>query len=333
MGALVGSVFVLLFALTIDTTTVSNYDPELSEVKLYFFSPWLKYERDVETFEAPPQFDPRRQLKVLIHGWNADRNHISMLPIRTAYLVQDAHNLLVADWSHVAYLLYPTARDLAVPVANRIGSMLVRFIERLAIDHSQVHVIGHSLGAHIAGSVGRYCGGKLSRVTALDPAGPLFELESKDAVGPDVAGFVDVIHTDGLMLGEDIIRGHADFFPNSGLPPQPGCEILDIVTLHACSHWRATGFFAESIPLPGSFIACACSREEISRKDAICLPDVRDTSLRECVTMGEALDRSARGTFFTRTSRAPPFGLGNHTASMDPTSKIYRHVLAERSFD
>uniref|UniRef100_A0A182JT06 Lipase domain-containing protein n=1 Tax=Anopheles christyi TaxID=43041 RepID=A0A182JT06_9DIPT len=268
---------------------------------------------DVESFEPPPELDLGRQLKVLIHGWNADRNHVSILPIRTAYLVQDAQNLLVADWSPVAVLLYPTARDLVLPVANRLGSILARFIKRVGIDPSQVHIIGHSLGAHIAGNVGRHMDGKLRRVTALDPAGPLFALDSKDAVGPDNAQFVDVIHTDGLTLGENVVRGNADFFPNSGTPPQPGCETLDVFTLHSCSHARSTGFFAESILLPYSFISCACSREEISRKDDICLPDVRETSLRECVPMGEALGPSARGTFFTRTSRVPPFGLGNHT--------------------
>uniref|UniRef100_A0A182MNV6 Lipase domain-containing protein n=1 Tax=Anopheles culicifacies TaxID=139723 RepID=A0A182MNV6_9DIPT len=250
----------------------------------------LKEEQDVESFEPPPEIDLRRQLKVLIHGWNADRNHFSILPIRTSYLVQDTHNLLVAEWGLIANLLYPTARNLVVPLSNRIGSILQKFIERVGIDPSQVHIIGHSLGAHIAGNVGRTFGGKLPRVTALDPAGPLFEPGSEDAVGPDAAQFVDVIHTDGQTLGEDTVRGHADFYPNYGLSSQPGCETLDIVTLHGCSHLRATGFYGESIPLPDSFIACACSWEEISRMDDNCLPDVRETTSRECVQMGEGTE-------------------------------------------
>ncbi|XP_050072700.1 pancreatic triacylglycerol lipase-like [Anopheles maculipalpis] len=310
---------VLLFALAINTSAVLNYDKELQEVKVYFFSPSLKHEEAVESFEPSPEIDLRRQLKVLIHGWNADRNHVSISPIRTAYLVQDAHNLLVVDWSKVAYLSYPTARRLVLPISNIIGNSLAKFIQRVGIEHSQVHVIGHSLGAHIAGNVGRYFKGELSRVTALDPAGPLFEFESNDAVGPDVAQFVDVIHTDGLTLGEDIVRGHVDFFPNGGIAPQPGCEVLDIVTLHGCSHFRAPAFFAESIQLPNNFIACACSREEIYRKDEICLPDVRETSLRECVAMGESLDPGVRGTFYVRTSRVPPYGLGQHTKSSEPS--------------
>lgn len=45
------------------------------------------------------------------------------------------------------------------------------------------------------------------------------------------AQFVDVIHTDGGILGELTDRGHVDFYPNRGLPTQPGCYALDIITL------------------------------------------------------------------------------------------------------
>uniref|UniRef100_A0A182YLH1 Uncharacterized protein n=1 Tax=Anopheles stephensi TaxID=30069 RepID=A0A182YLH1_ANOST len=191
----------------------------------------MEHEQEAELFEPTPTTDLRRQLKVLIHGWISDRENSSITPIREAYLAQDAHNLLVADWSDIAYMPYSKSRELVLPAANRIGDSLLRFMQRLGIDNSQVHVIGHSLGAHIAGNVGRFFDGKLARVTALDPAKPRFSRESKDAVGPDAAQFVDVIHTDGLTLGEDIERGHADFFANSGIAPQPGCEALDIVTL------------------------------------------------------------------------------------------------------
>lgn len=98
------------------------------------------------------------------------------------------------------------------------------------IPLESVHILGHSLGAHIAGNVGKYFNGLIGRITALDPAGPLFFKASSDACSPSDAKFVDVIHTDGGVLGEMTPRGHVDFYPNRGLPPQPGCQMLDLFT-------------------------------------------------------------------------------------------------------
>lgn len=39
------------------------------------------------------------------------------------------------------------------------------------------------------------------------------------------ADYVDVIHTDGGILGLPIPVGDADFFPNGGRSVQPGCQL------------------------------------------------------------------------------------------------------------
>jgi len=39
---------------------------------------------------------------------------------------------------------------------------------------------------------------------------------------------VDVIHTDGGLLGNPAAMGHADFYPNGGRPLQPGCARQNI---------------------------------------------------------------------------------------------------------
>lgn len=43
------------------------------------------------------------------------------------------------------------------------------------------------------------------------------------------AAFVDVIHTDGGIFGFPNPLGHADFYPNGGKPPQPGCSLGNIL--------------------------------------------------------------------------------------------------------
>lgn len=62
-------------------------------------------------------------------------------------------------------------------------------------------------------------------ILGLDPARPLFEVpETQEKLGPADASFVDVIHTCAGLLGFFNPVGHADFYPNDGTAPQPGCQ-------------------------------------------------------------------------------------------------------------
>ena len=74
---------------------------------------------------------------------------------------------------------------------------------------SDFHIIGHSLGSHIAGYAGERLiergVGKLGRISGLDPAEPLFQnMPEFVRLDPGDAEFVDAIHTDAksiLMFG------------------------------------------------------------------------------------------------------------------------------------
>ncbi|PNI81629.1 PNLIPRP1 isoform 10, partial [Pan troglodytes] len=65
---------------------------------------------------------------------------------------------------------------------------------------SKVHLIDHSLGAHVAGEAGSKTPG-LSRITVLDPVEASFESTPEEVrLDPSDADFVDVIHTDAAPL-------------------------------------------------------------------------------------------------------------------------------------
>lgn len=71
---------------------------------------------------------------------------------------------------------------------------------------AKISLVGHSLGAHIAGIAGKrvykLTRKRLSRITALDPAGPCFSnVSSANRLDRTDALYVDVIHTNGGMLG------------------------------------------------------------------------------------------------------------------------------------
>lgn len=69
------------------------------------------------------------------------------------------------------------------------------------MNPNDVHLIGHSLGAHTAGYAGEKLGGNIGRITGLDPAEPYFQgMPNHLRLDPTDARLVDVIHTDGKSI-------------------------------------------------------------------------------------------------------------------------------------
>ncbi|XP_072140117.1 pancreatic lipase-related protein 2-like isoform X1 [Dermacentor andersoni] len=191
-----------------------------------------------------------RPLVVIVHGFSesAAASWVKRMT-RVLLKVIDA-NVLVVDWRRGA-----AAPVYSVAAANTpaVGAELSVVLQQLmrgdaSLVPGSVHIIGFSLGAHVAGFCGRHflmhTGKRIGRITALDPAGPLFE-GTNVSVSRGDAEFVDVIHTnmgllDKLKFGLAASVGDVDFFPNGG-SLQPGCYRL------GCSHRRAYALMIESM--------------------------------------------------------------------------------------
>lgn len=119
-----------------------------------------------------------------------------------------------------------------------IGKFLANLYFSCGVPLENLHLIGHSLGAHVAGSAGReflqLTQEKLHRITALDAANPLFEepLPLFESVTKNDAMIVDAIHTDIALFGYRKPFGTVDFYPNGGFS-QPGCltDFFSIATI------------------------------------------------------------------------------------------------------
>jgi hypothetical protein len=85
---------------------------------------------------------------ILIHGWNADMDHMAMQPVKDAYLKIN-QSMLIVDWQDLAYLPYSVTRPLVTRIGDKICSMLRPIFSSMDLDLDDVHLIGHSLGAHI----------------------------------------------------------------------------------------------------------------------------------------------------------------------------------------
>lgn len=211
-----------------------------------------------------------------IHGFIQSIEANSVQTVKNAYLKNGGYNTLVLDWNILASELYPLAVAYMEMVGDRLADVLLELFSA-GLSISDFHLLGHSLGAQMAGIIGSAVQEKsnkviaLERITGLDPASPMFyEMFN---ILPDLyrplnlndARFVDIIHTDAGVFGQLPASGHIDFWPNSGKRLQPGCSIFDRKCLHnlcrslyipidnltvfteSCSHSRAWMFWAESV--------------------------------------------------------------------------------------
>nr|CAD7198849.1 unnamed protein product [Timema douglasi] len=163
----------------------------------------------------PEMFNPSYETIFVIHGWKGSTQNVE--DITKGYMrTRGNYNVIVVDWAIPSRDGYTTASYTSILV----GGTVAKFIDYLAsngLRPSNVNIVGFSMGAHVAGTAG-------SRITSLDPAGPVFDLfPAGDKLTSDDADFVQVIHTNVGRFGYVGDLGHVDFYPNGG-SVQNGCD-------------------------------------------------------------------------------------------------------------
>jgi len=248
-------------------------------------------------------YDKNLPTKIFAHGWNSNGYSGNAVNIRDEYLKKEDCNFISVDWEVMATgVNYMRCASSTTPVGELTGHLINFLVEKGSVLKN-FHVIGFSLGAHVAGKTGATVNGLLPRVTGLDPAYPLFSMENTDRrLDTSDAEFVDVIHTNSGTLIDGSVSfpqaiGHVDFFANGG-HSQPGCDITSDLT-SACSHERAPEYFKESINSNIGFISTRCDSYSNYTQGAC---SGNPTSL-----MGEPVSASARGTFQLTTNKRSPF--------------------------
>ena len=111
--------------------------------------------------------------------------------------------MICLDWTNGAVLPNYVRAAVNTRLVGKQLALLLQHLEKLGTPPSLFHLIGFSLGAHVAGYAGSEIK-NLSRITGLDPAGPLYESYDKQVrLDESDALFVDVIHSNGdsLIMG------------------------------------------------------------------------------------------------------------------------------------
>ncbi|XP_046424449.1 pancreatic lipase-related protein 3-like isoform X1 [Neodiprion fabricii] len=284
---------------------------ELSGVKLRLYTC-----DDLDTFtevmvgnaaDLLAKMDLNKSTVVFIFGWFGTTNWKNSQAVVTAYLERRDHNVLMLNWANIADKEYLYAARSLSGVGYTLATALNEWVTA-GLNSSSIHLVGHSLGAHVCGYAGRYVNFTLPRIVGLEPAGPLF-YTVLERLKPSDAEFVEVIHTDAGVLGMDLEVGHVDFYPNGGTSSQPGCLIA-----YTCSHVRSCLFYAESVRNEDAFIGRACDSNSKFK--------IGSCNFNGLSVMGYATPTTTRGKFYLQTNFASPYGLGVEGTTYDDSSNL-----------
>eukprot|EP00088_Acartia_fossae_P063703 TRINITY_DN7785_c0_g1_i5.p1 TRINITY_DN7785_c0_g1~~TRINITY_DN7785_c0_g1_i5.p1 ORF type:complete len:358 (-),score=46.80 TRINITY_DN7785_c0_g1_i5:28-1080(-) len=305
-------------------------EPDETQIHFYMWTRETGAENHVEVdFDMATLYangyDPNEPTILVCHGFSSEGAGFGR-QIAKAYLEVGKFNVFSIDWEKLAmwYDYFGAAKR-----TKFVGDHAASLIRAIADNGGMrnVHLVGHSLGAHVVGFIGKKIQelgyGKLPRITGLDPAFPAFELAGpQNRIDKEDAELVDIIHTNSGFLWEGCLStmvaiGHYDFFPAGG-SHQPGCTDLCVVTAcnendindlikGGCSHSRAVEYFVESVNLSSatSFMAWQCDSWESFQRGECCQS--------QFAHMGLHLDRySPEGVYYLMTAEEAPFSLGEN---------------------
>ncbi|XP_053395703.1 pancreatic triacylglycerol lipase-like [Mercenaria mercenaria] len=278
-----------------------NADFPLSDIKFRLFTKTCEngsslYAGD-SGFKSNCSFNSSLPLKIVVHGFWQNGKAQWIQDMTAALLQKEPMSVITVDWGSGSGFPYHQATVNARVVGAETSRLINCLRAHAGVSVDKVHIIGHSLGAHIAGYVGKTVPG-ITRITGLDPAeymykdtDPRVHLEKSDAQ------FVDIIHSDGseydwVSVTIDIIFHYVK--PNA----QAFYKLF-------CSHSRSIHLFIESINTDCPFYGHPCdSISDLDSNKGNCLSCPRGV----CPEMGYNADKTlARGKFYLRTRASSPF--------------------------
>ncbi|XP_055846824.1 vitellogenin-1-like [Episyrphus balteatus] len=304
-----------LLILFVSSTLVSSNSvqtrvmPDMATMNFQFITPCAKYSipilssKDLYKIKA---FDENKQTVILVTGWRTTVDSSQTIDeLSKAYNCRGDVNFIAIDVASCVDTLFTWS----ALNTEKLGEYLGKGIADLAqvVPLESIHLIGHSLGAHICGSAGRsfttLTDEKLPRITGLDPAKPCFN-EGEDLTGlmRGDADFVDIIHTNPGVLGRRDPTGDVDFYPDGIIPLPTGCYTI------LCAHERAWRYYVESV-YPGNennFMAKRCNSMTKLKQNRC--------GKTPAAPMGYATSSNLRGNYFLEVRGSSPFGMdGNKT--------------------
>ncbi|KAK0090931.1 hypothetical protein PV326_003985, partial [Microctonus aethiopoides] len=110
--------------------------------------------------KASNAIDPDLPTKVIVHGFGSDCDHVWVYEMRSALMSVHDCNIVCVDWSPGSAIPNYVR---AAANTRLVGRQLAKLVRNLNVSLDKVHMIGFSLGAHVAG----FAGAELKNVSRI----------------------------------------------------------------------------------------------------------------------------------------------------------------------
>ncbi|KAL7011644.1 hypothetical protein ACKWTF_014364 [Chironomus riparius] len=278
---------------------------------------------NISSIVGTKYFDSSKLTVLIIHGWRENYQDEITSTLVDAFLTRPEYNIIFADWSRYADIGDYVAATGAISEVAKTYIKLLNQLKSAGYDLTKIYAVGHSLGAHLAGKIGELLQSRnilLSRITGLDPAGPLFTypvtinilgikvtLPGNNLLVKGNAKFVDIIHSNAGVAGTIISTGDLDFWPNGGKTQSHcvGCgqvDLLNAISCNECEHAASWLYYAESVrSQTPNFKAIKCPKN-------IFVYDNHTCTGSETAFMGFHASRSSQpGNYYLATRATVPY--------------------------
>ena len=108
-------------------------------------------------------FNPKLATKFIVHGFIQHGQKKWMMDMKDAFLRGEDLNVICVDWNKGAVFPYAQASSNTQIAGAEIAKLIRSLVETRGASIADFHIIGHSLGAHVAG----YAGERLPNLTRI----------------------------------------------------------------------------------------------------------------------------------------------------------------------
>ncbi|KAJ0175498.1 hypothetical protein K1T71_008657 [Dendrolimus kikuchii] len=299
------ALIVVLARLIPPLSILSSYSDSTAKLRFYHNSfnnyTELNFKDAAEIFFTS-WYDPNKITVVFTFGFTGEPTGIAVTTIITGYLEEGKKNVVLLNWEQLAAATQSNFANSylnwAIPNSIKLGFEFADVLLNLSqagLDLNKLHLIGHSLGAHMFGITGYRLAEKGMKLQC-----------KKESVGVKVRkgmlrwfGHVERMHDERMT--KQIYNAKVDGCRSRGRPRHTFHDQID----HLCNHHRCWRLLRDALNYPGTLIGSWAKNfrswknySEQEKKAVVLELGVFDL-------------KAARGNYFFTTKAESPYGLGN----------------------